>query len=88
MCFTDDVKRLTMDNRQPPEWPMRRVRRVIAVTVHVDEEPLAERLTLSCGHWVVNTYGKVNHQRFKPGDRLRCRTCALGRYRWESVGKK
>jgi hypothetical protein len=69
--------RLVKDNSSSALWP--------AVTIieeypiakpFVDEEPSAQRLILSCGHWVINTYGSIVQKRFL-GDSLRCKLCGL-----------
>lgn len=53
--------------------------RVIVVTATIkhrflDNEPYAQKITLSCEHWAYNTFG-LHHTEFKVGDKIKCLRC-------------
>jgi len=70
-----------LDNRQLKTWPEVTVVVVLAVdNLMADTEPFAQKVTLSCGHWLINTYGD-KFRPFDAGAKLRCRSCALAHAR-------
>lgn len=65
------------DNRQPASWPGVTVVEVVPVDhTFPDHEPQAQKLTLSCRHWIINTFGN-KFKEFQLGDTIRCCACSV-----------
>ena len=66
------------DNRALDTWPKRTITdaRSVPKSRH-DHEPYEQRITLECGHWLLNTHGD-RFPKFHIGEQLRCRTCGEG----------
>jgi hypothetical protein len=67
--------KLKNDNSHDPRWPERTIIAAATIENFLDDEPHAQRLNLSCGHWAINTFDGVKFPERHEGETLRCRTC-------------
>ena len=67
---------LIRDNRQLNSWPESSIIAEEETINHLDSEPFAQKIMLSCGHWLINTYGD-HFPKYEIGFILRCRSCGM-----------
>jgi hypothetical protein len=73
-----------MINDNNPVGPVRQISSADSRTNTLDREPFAQTLTLTCGHWLVNTYGNRFPERHV-GESLNCRLCGEANTVYDSL---
>lgn len=67
------------DNSSNASWPKVSIIGVEIIPKSImDNEPYQQKLILSCGHWLYNTYGNSYKQKYLR-DIINCRNCFLNR---------
>lgn len=63
-----------------PERPERKVTKLVEVNKddYPDlDSPKAQKVSLSCGHWLINGFGTEDKLKYEIGDTVRCRSCTI-----------
>ena len=63
------------DNSDDSSWPEVTIIRSTPTPNILDDQPAAQALDLSCGHFVINTYGTPEWPERFVGEKIRCRHC-------------